>query len=445
MSESHTELTATQQQTAQQLLSLLAENLGQRAIILLLGISGVGKTLLLNLLGSRITELGGSVISHYDLLFHEAKEPRQTIKQAKGPLVCAVTRDEHGRILERIPTHLSKWRPIELVLKGMSGTEITTYISTKMPTGMKLSLEQLARYSLGIPLLADDLLALNLTQEHAFRLAAKHFFFSAGWTSDLNEAWGWFNKFLNIPPPAEFLEDFPDRINSVSFYSSERIYDSIWNFQAMKRDEQQHRRTNEEAIPDPDPLFVAPESEEIYDGMLASRTRASSMHLYVPSMSQKQHAVILKMLGFRFEHGFLDDSRQTKLKLFGGSYRKVSFYFRDNFGMKAVLDNECDFIESLADLYHTKVAEGKYPPVKLTKRGCQMLVEAHDHHGLPTNPIRIGWGLEAILQHQGVSYLVNSPMCNKLYAYNAGSRHIIELGECEEIPVWKLPRSKSRF
>jgi energy-coupling factor transporter ATP-binding protein EcfA2 len=444
MSKSYAELTATQEQTAQQLLRILSENLGHKIVILLLGISGVGKTLLLNLLGGRITELGGSVITPLDLLYHESKDPSNPVKKARGPLVCAVTRDEQERILERFPKHLSKWRSIELVLKSMSESEIVDYISPKMSQRMQLSLKQLASYSLGIPLLADDLLALNLTPEHAFRLAANHFFFNTGRTSDLNEACGWFNKFLNVLPPAEFLEDFPRKVNSVSLYSSDRIYDSIWYFQAIKRDQQQHQRKNEEIVPDPDPLFVAPESEAIYDGMLSDRSSVSQMHLYVPSMKPEQQVVILKMLGFRFEHGSFDDTRQSKLSLFGGSYRKVSFYFRDNFGMKAVLENECDFTESLANLYHSKVARGNYQPLKVSRSGCQMLVEAHDHDGLRTNPIRIGWGLEAILQQQGVSYLVNNPMCNKLYAFDARTKHIVDLGEAKDIPVWKLPRSKSR-
>ena len=161
-------------------------------------------------------------------------------------------------------------------------------------------------------------------------------------------------------------------------------------------------------------------------------------------MTQKQATAVIKMLGFRFEFGHLHDTRETKLKLFGASYRKVSFCFQTEEGAKAVAANECDFVESLAELYHSQVAKGKYPPLTVSRRACQMMVEAHDHHGLPRNPINIGWGMEAILQQHGVSYLVNSPICNKLYAYNAKSRHVVELGECEEIPVWTLKRSESR-
>lgn len=441
MSESHAELTATQQQTAQHLLNILRENLGQKIIVLLLGISGVGKTLLLNLLGSRISELGGSIVTPCDLLYHDSQDPRPSVKEARGLLVCAVTHDEQRRILERVPAHFAGWRPVELILKGMSGDEIAAYISPKMPEGMKLSLEQLARYSLGIPLLADDLLALNLTEEHAFRLAAKHFFWSTGWTSDLNEAWGLVNRFLNTPPPVEFFEDFPNKVFSVSDFEERKIYDALWSFRAMLRGQKQFQHRDEEKTPDPDPMFIAPESEGIYDGMLSGGSRVANMHIHVPSMSPKQAESILSMLGFRFEFGNLYDLHYTKLKLFGASYRKVSFCF-NNQGVEAVHANECNFIESLAKLYLSKVVKGQYPPLVTRRNNCSLTVEAHDHHGLTLNPIRIGWGMEAILQHHRVSYLVNNPICNKLYAYDAKTQHIVELGEAEEIPVWSLKPSK---
>ena len=443
MSESHAELTATQQQTAQQLLNILAENLGQKLIVLLLGISGVGKTLLLNLLKSRITELGGNIVSACDLMHHDSQYPRQTITDAKGPLVCASTLHEQREILERAPKYLKKWRITELVLKGMGGPEIETYISRTMPEGMKLSLKQLACYSLGIPVLADDLLALNLNEEQAFRLSAKYFFQNTGWTCSLNDAKSLVAKFLNVPAPAEFFEGFPDKVLGISHYESRRIYDALYSFRMYQREDQKRNRKDDEESPDPDPLFVAPESEGIYDATLDSGNRTARMHIYVPSMTPEQATAVYKMLGYSYDHGYLQDhTYHNKLKWFGASYRKVSFYFRNQYHAQAV-EHECDFMESLAELYHSNVMQGKYPPLSASDDSCRMLVETHDHNGLPQNPIRIGWGLETILQHHGVSYLVNNPMCNKLYIYDASIGHIVELGEVEEVSVSELRRSKS--
>ena len=208
MLELHTELTATQQQTAKELLDILVQNAGQRIIILLLGISGVGKTLLLNLLGKHITEVGGTIVSTCDLMYHDSQSPREAITKAHGPLVCACTHHEHRELQERVSPLLKKRRRIDLVLKGMSDIEIENYISKTLPEGMKLSLKQLACYSLGIPLLADDLLALNLTEEHAFRLSAKYFFQNTGWTADLAEVKDLVARYLNVPAPTEFFELF---------------------------------------------------------------------------------------------------------------------------------------------------------------------------------------------------------------------------------------------
>ncbi len=230
-------------------------------------------------------------------------------------------------------------------------------------------------------------------------------------------------EYINIPAPENTLTALSDAALSLKQL---KIYDSL--FTAFERRQELLARIN---VMEESPLFLAPESEGIYDAMLRGDENSQAwIDIIVPIIDEDGLSRLKQAFGFS-EFGGYQLHGATRKGMFSFHYRKVAFYHRDSSGREHI--NNSDDQKSVAR--GQKILNQFYKDKPLDKSQKQkfasFIAHVHDHRRLVTEPPIIGWAIESLLQQRGVPYIVNNCIYGKKYRYDPNTKHIEDIGVAE--------------
>ncbi len=183
-------LTQTQLTVADSIISTLDEGIDHQ-LILLEGLSGVGKSSLLSAIAEDIAKRGGAVIEPENYRYRLSK----VVKAHAGPVIVPFVPREKPAIETLVRAYSGKVSTF--LLKGWSWDEIIAHIRG-LPETSHLTLERLVEYSLGIPFLAEEINRAQVTIMNALRMSATYLTRQIPPTSSSVDEW---IKHLRTEPP----------------------------------------------------------------------------------------------------------------------------------------------------------------------------------------------------------------------------------------------------
>jgi len=417
-------LTATQREVGAHVLETLTQSSGRSQLVVIEGLSGVGKTFVTNSIAEGVSQAGGRVVDSIVL-----RNPRYAaeIEGFDGHLVTTETIG--GPHIDDIRDIIAERRPelavVTHILPGMNGNEIRAYMESLPAKGKSsLSLEEVATLSLGIPLLVGQLNQEGLSAAVAAKISAgylKRSFPKARSKMKIQKA---SEPYLRLKIASPILQAYEEMY--------ERTFGSSYIYESLQVVLQRQKILESRGIFEESPLFIAPESEGIYDAMLQS-TGIAALDIFAPSLSPENFYCFKRALGFS---GFLsgyDESDSPRIKMFNSSYRKVSFWHMDENGNEYQYANEHRAFQSKAEKYMAAYLQRKlHLSPEMDGKKPQILICSHDHNDMPSNPASMGWLTETFLQHRGIPYFVNNYTYGTAYVYNPESQHIEFLPEIFE-------------
>lgn len=368
--------------------------------IRLSGLSGVGKSTLLDATKAMIRMGGYDLVGNYFSGYSDYTSYPTILSHTVGTKV-----DE------------SIFSPeIEIVLKPMGRQEILSFIEGFPSIGRLLSNDEIAELSLGIPLLAKELMLPGITKEIAIEILTGYLkaCFPKTKKEDLDKK---ASSYLGFSLPPYIIEAYGNRLK--------RKPKGIYDYLPLIIDNFKDSDT---------PLFTAPESPGIYNKMLEPSNKLVMVTIFVPCLSKEQYALLQEEFAFTGEN--IEERGEYDLELgrlfkFNVLTRKLAIVSRDLHN-KVHLKEEED-LNALED-------EGKY--IKLLMNGnLQPFVDAegpsfyfraHDHEHMPDTPVRFGWAVESFLQLHGIAYFVNNHIIDKCYSFNPETKHIIYQGKSRD-------------
>lgn len=430
-------LTETQRRAANEVLSTLDDSV-ERQLIVLEGLSGVGKSLLLFSLREDIEARGGIVFDDESIY-----GIGNVINNQQGHVVVPATLNESSYINEKAEK-IPDLAVSTVILPGMSLEETTAYVQHMERKNSPLPLEQLVQYSIGVPLLAETV-GLMGTEENAARLAANYLrqnLGTGGWRDlDSQTLQDGVKKYLQMDVPQTILESLEVRRKMKDEPYSMLVY-YLKRLQDLKR----------KGVQEPSPLFVAPESMEIYGDMLMRHESYPRVEIFAPELNDEAVHQISKSFGIRIRNnGILPSDPNDSIRLMFGEdqqvldqeapralmfgqniYRKVHMQLRDREGnaynMYDGAGSRFFHLDSLISDFMDQYKSGKFPlKPGNTERGMFYFLSV-DH---PYGEIKVSsdaWMAESLLQQLGVAYIVNNGIINKKYFYNPQQNRIHMLG-----------------
>lgn len=405
--------TLSQREITQSVLEVLSEIRGQRAVIVIAGLSGVGKTAMLDNMSSEIAEGGARVAELYDLL-HATGQIAQELQEHTGPFVTTATPFENRHIGDGLSgkgfSSVTTYQ-----LKGMNSQEIADYVAGIMDRNRSsLTEEQIAQYSLGIPLLAQQLTHPLVTEDTAALMSADYLRAATELPyarAILNAA----TPFLSVP--------IPDRITSVlneiaDEDTEKQIYSTLYSALAVREE------LAEQGISEESPFFVAPESQAIYDRMMAlggGRVEYDTIEIVAPNLKPEDLERIQQAFGSFY--GKYEETQSTRRKMFiRGDYRKAGIWTGNRNSTIASLVGESANANEIAEKY-IKTMESDKLPLVLTD-GAIFVLHKHAHMDQSNQVAQIGWMAESLLQQRGIPYFVNNHVIEEGYIFNPETGHI---------------------
>lgn len=428
----HLKLTGTQRQIGKRLLATVTELAGSQAIVILAGLSGIGKTFVLDQFKDDIIATGARLVDILDFGFSADRPDKRKLK---GVVVVSATPSELKEIQEKAAQFLKDHRVVVHRLPAMTEPEVKSCLPGDLIPQHGLGYYEVLEYSLGIPLLAKQLLLPGLTKQQAAVMAAqalRHTFGSSSFGARSEVVLNGVRSYLEMPLPELVTKELV-RLDKVMFNRETRtIADELHSFMY-------HRRRLDNLTREVNPLFVAPESEVIYQDMLSQRIARhfNWLWFYAPRVTPEQAVVLLELLGYRcYKDRYVFDDGDGYLPLFSAWTRKVSFYFKDPSGEEYVFENESDKTAQEAEVIRSEMRKYGIPR---PDKGCwEILIQTHEHHDMLDNPIHMGWMAESQFQQHGVSYVAINQIYGQTYVYNASQRHVTEVGEAKRPDVYKL-------
>ena len=405
--------TVSQRETAHVVIGTLSEIANQRAVIVIAGLSGVGKTAMLENMVSDIAQGGARVAELHDLLYATGQKA-QELQGHTGPFITTATPFENRHIGDGL-SKKGFSRVTTYQLQGMNSQEITDYVAGIMDRNRSsLTAEQIAQYSLGIPFLAQQLTHSTVTEDIAALMSADYLRSAIMYPYArliLNEA----RPFLNIPIPDETAS----ALDEIAGNGRERhIYSSVYS--ALSRREQ----LREQGVQEESPFFVAPESEAIYDKMMAlagNEGARAIIEIVAPNLEPEDIERIQQALGYSY--GRYDETRSTRMEMFRkADYRKAGIWTKDSEGSTAYLEGESADVSEIAAGYIRALEAGNLPIALNTEP--MLVIHKHAHSDQSDQVAQLGWMVESFLQQRGIAYFVNNHVYGASYVYNPESRHI---------------------
>jgi len=273
----------SQQEFVSELLALLQVASG-KLIVLVTGLSGVGKTTVLKSVGRELAELGGvSVVDGEKFAAFKCKRDRNYIV----PAAPHAARQIREKFQERFPGYELK----ELILRGLTRDETRDYLASEGYIGEILELA--AEISMGIPLAATQIASTNITDRGIaigiVRWYASRTLYLEGMKSPkVIPALSEYVRYTVLESDVPCLQLDPD-------FSCA----SILARAAMRRAENASRCKVEFA----DPVFKTPESEVMYDRLLKlkkSEMKADCVGLFIPSVTPEMVRLMMDETGTNY-------------------------------------------------------------------------------------------------------------------------------------------------
>lgn len=412
------ELTPTVEQAAQQVLHQ-AQSTSQ--LIIVEGLSGVGKTALLNRVTPEIEASGGLIIGQEQF---EKQEVGSDETDRSVIVTATITKDFNRGGFHYGVRNLFPGREVsEMILSGMPADQTESFVA-KLPRG-EVAPELIAYYSMGVPLLARRFARAGSTAqiEREGMGYVRH-----ATTYNAVDVRG-LADFLQMPVPAEF---FPGR----STDRNKQIYSRV------DHAERERAALVEKGIVEESPLFVAAESERIYNAMLQNEGGLSEIEIFIPQMSPADFARLQQALGWDpssrvgTERGVqVGDYRQeksTRASMFWANFRKMSFWHKTTEGTEYDLDNEFGHghITPTIESYQELLRSGQLGlPTAVAENSPSIWLHSHEHNGMSEHTARFGWMVESLLQQRRIAYFVNNETCDTSYAYLPEEERIAILPE----------------
>jgi hypothetical protein len=400
------ELSSSQKEVAQQVVTAFETD--GKQIVIVEGFSGTGKTTLADHIQSTNPALGIEIATEDDLRwrFDETFGSHNKILITRKPpkSMFDSTKEQEDRATNEcgFSIHL-------IPLKGMTLGEMETFLQREFVAQPgSLSTPEIVELSLGIPALAKILSYNGLTREMAVSISAGYLSQNIGRDTKVD-------SYLAMPVSKEVWEN----TRQVRGYSKTGIYDDL-AYAMQKRLELHEKGIHQEA-----PLFVAPESEAMYNEMLRQSGR-TGIDIYAPDLTDEDFEEITRVLGVEVVEGYNRD--ESRSQMFPSEWRKVSVWQKSDRDTLHV-DHEYYGIEKGANNFASAHAEGRLGlPLHHNPGENVFFIHSHAHSGEP-NPTRIGYMTETLLQQRGISYFVSNATLDRSYWFNAQTGHIVPLEE----------------
>lgn len=412
-------LTPTQLALGNAMVSKLDETTssGHRALFVINGLSGVGKTVVLEAISPAVGQRNAQVILD-DYPVYAMKKLQE---QGFSGSIFAAVKIQQLESLQKTASQ-NELPLIVFTLPGMDGKEARDYLSTFTSNGERiLTPDQIVEYSLGVPLLMQQIATLGITEAMAARIAAKYLQLCLvqAWKPEvLQEAR---EKYIRIAPNEKII----NVLHELAGLGNDQIYNDL--YMVMTKREEIARRAG---VVEESPIFVAPESEGIYDAMLQKNRDSdiARIEIFIPGLGEADFDRIQQALGHQYG-GYYEEGE--RVKMFLASFRKVNMWFRKGKQGQPTIykENERSLVAG-AEQHERVLKTGKNPFPKLVGDN-NFFIHSHDHGGLITNPARIGWLMESLLQQRGIPYVVDNYTLNQQYIYQPDKKRIVLLKKLE--------------
>ena len=398
-------LTDAQQRAGNAILSLLADTKDQPCVIALIGLSGVGKSLVLEAFAERIAELGAVREPFYQIALPEYKEK----------LGRRVVIDAHPKNLTLIQDEARKMgRQCKVVtLMGMTWEDFQTYQSGELEfPAQVLSLAKQYSLSLGVPLLVSRMLASGMDEQEAIYLVSHYLLTQLEANKvTLDHLDAYFYPMLDLR-----IRQMCVRHGSPAPGMAYQLFERIKHAEARATDfalKTGVRHTYQ---------FVVEQSRRMYEMMLSKQHALcegnTTIRLFLPSLSLEQYAEIKALLleyDTKWKNWEVSD-REGYLHIFGVWPRKCGIVAEDpSADEHIVILHESSAERELVRLRKKYAGrlEKFWPALKRDDRS--LYIEAHDHSAY--DAIRWGWALETWCQARGVPYWVKNGPHESQYVY----------------------------
>jgi hypothetical protein len=392
-------LTETQTKIANEILSSL-EGASQK-LIFVRGLSGVGKSTLLQQISKDIQMRNGKIIEYE----RSARYFIKHLASETGHVITPITVNEIDRFpTEQIPVN---YVPSAVILPGMNLPEIKTFISEMGIIKAKLTLEELANTSFGVPFLTRILSHQRIGRDEA-AIIAEDYLRTNILNLELKDQVGtYLNEYLQIKPSTQIIE----RANQRK-YPRTSPYDNLFWFL------NEHKAMEKEGICEPSPIFIASESDRIYERMMNSGSKDPYFALYASQLTDEQATQIRKSFGLTEKEQYLNrDSPRVRLFLLDNWFAKTAMQVMHNnvaYNMTEMADRK-----EIVDLEIGHFLE----ETKMQKTaGNSFYYRKHDHSlsDISANT----WMAESLLQQIGAAYTAFNRASKQMYAYHPEEKSI---------------------
>lgn len=413
------DLSSAQRELADRILKYLETRPPPQQIHVVHGLSGVGKTRIVDALRDRVAESLLKITEPWkfpDSHKKPASDSEEEFLQGHhGHLLTTATRRELKRFSNG---HLQKDSRFEVTihhLKGLTEDEIRKFVDEEFGNiPRKLSHEQIIELSMGIPLLARQLmLDPELTYELAARVCARYLVdqFENIRPDKIQDV---INQYIQLLIPDAVLALIPE----MEHWFSEKndLYDELQHVLAR-------RLQSKDAESEESPLFLAEGCREIYTDMIRRRDTRPEVNIYIPDMSAKNLQRIQKSL---YLTSWGREREGPRMKMFGATVRKAGYWLVDENGREHEFNAEGFHTkQDWAEGFEERFKQKDYPlQARWKKKRIRLCIHKHEHDEIRDEPARFGWMIETLLQHLGLEYVVSHTGDDKVYVYHPKAQKI---------------------
>jgi|GEM_PF-6778830 len=390
----------------------------EKFLFLLEGVSGIGKSMV----GDEVGKILGDK-RRPRVVALESPDTYRIIKEMKASLPHSILAIGTPREIKSAETYkfedkeFSDYKRTPVLLKGMNHGEITEYIQSLGGGAIPpAALEEIATYSLGVPLLAQRMMPEDMSTKTRQMIAAGFLRSNV----DLTVKQG--REVVPAPIDNYFNVEIPRSVRELAkgIRWKEDVYaslaDVLTNLEAL------HARGQEEESP----FFVAPQSEGIYDSIQQRRVEFNNfLNIYVPQINQTDFERIKQAIGS--SGSAYDMSANTaRTNVFFGNHRKTAIHLHtkdsDYWGYEGKASERYKKISSDME---SDFQKGKYPIKRqVGSPKTSFHLSAWGHESTVYNQIKLGWALETLLQHRGIAYIVENQPADMWYVYNPLNKSI---------------------
>ncbi len=405
------ELTSAQMRVFTSILSSL-HSARKKQVIVIEGLRGIGKSFLLARLEGEISGKA-SIVDCQNVYYRWER-----MRQSPIHIITTHTIGQHysdETLYERIGKRYQEWDFRVFPLAGMSFQEAMSYAEIlRGKTRGSLSLENTVAYSLGIPFLLSHLVREGMTEDIAAEVLARylHESFRSGCALPA------FKSEVRAYTKIEIPEYALMKIRRIGEeFQTCKIYSEL--FYLFRRQEESDTGSGD----DESPLFVAPESEAIYDEMLRDGSTAF-IDILAPHIAQADFMRILQTFGCYGKEDFSLIQSSAQVQRFGAEIRKVVFWYRNEGGGVWACESEYAATRPVQWLlaFTEKIAD-QYPFLRTEGKAC-FYFHKHEHRGMTYASAIFGWMVESFLQQRGIPYMCRNITYGAIYAYNPQQRRI---------------------